>query len=158
MNQTVIPMIKEQQRFNRRVRAILLTGRGTILFIKRVKPGRAPYYVAPGGGMEDQDADLLATLHRELAEELGASIEALATAFVLEHTKAGKALQEHFFICRLWSYDLDQRHGPEFGDSARGQYIPVEVPLEVAALTRLNIKTPELLDYLLKHRDALQRM
>ncbi len=137
-----------------RVRAIILTKRDTILFIKRVKPDREPYFVAPGGGVEADDPGILAALHRELGEELGAQVDVLDMAFVLEHHKAGKDLQEYFFICRLIDYDLTRRHGPEFNDPARGQYIPYEVPL--AAITDLNIKTHELRDWLLDSLSLLQ--
>ena len=66
--------INNQQIAIQRVRAILLTERGTLMFIKRVKPDAPPYWVAPGGGVEDEDMSLIGTLHRELREELGASI------------------------------------------------------------------------------------
>ncbi|RMG79561.1 MAG: NUDIX domain-containing protein [Chloroflexi bacterium] len=146
------------QKRNRRVRAILLTPQGTLLFIKRVKTNKAPYYVAPGGGVEKEDADLLATLERELCEELGAEAEVLAPAFVLRHEKAGKRLEEYFFICRLHDYDLSKRHGPEFEDPSRGQYIPVEVPLDAEAIGALNIKTPELQTWLIANLEALKNI
>ena len=147
------------QRVNQRVRAILLTGADTILLIKRVKPAsRAFYWVAPGGGVEYDDADLHATLERELYEELGAVASVLDTAFVLEHFKAGKQLEEHFFICRLHHYDLSKRYGPEFKDPARGLYIPDEIPLQPGALRRVNFKTPELRDWMIRNLDWLRRL
>jgi 8-oxo-dGTP pyrophosphatase MutT (NUDIX family) len=127
-----------------RVRAILLTDRGTLMFIKRIKPGKSPYWVAPGGGVESYDAHLLDALDRELCEELGATVEVLETGFVLEHEKASKNLEEHFFICHLLDYNLDLRHGPEFSDPSRGEYLVVEIPLEAEALAAINIKTVEL--------------
>jgi len=141
---------------NQRVRAILLTDDQTLMFIKRVKPdGRPPYWVAPGGGVEEQDKTLLDTLHRELFEELGATIQVLRKAFVLEHTKAGKNLEEHFYICRLLDYDLTLRSGPEFDDPARGEYIPFEVELTVDAINAIHIKTAELQDWLLNNLNRL---
>lgn len=142
---------------NQRVRAILLTGNDSVLMIKRVKPnGSASYWVAPGGGVEFQDADLMATLERELHEELGAIATVLGTAFVLEHQKAGKQLEEHFFICRLRDYDLSKRYGPEFMDPARGEYIPHEVPLDSFELSRINFKTPELRNWMIGRLDYLR--
>ncbi len=144
---------------NQRVRAILLTDRDSVLFIKRVKPhNRAPYWVAPGGGVEHGDSDLVAALERELYEELGAAAAVLATAFVLEHQKAGKHLQEHFFICRLKNYDLSKRYGPEFDDPTRGEFIPEEIPLDEFALTRIHIKTPEMRDWMIQNLDYLRRL
>ncbi len=150
--------IKPISAINQRVRAILLTGKGTVLLIKRIKPNKtAPYWVAPGGGVESTDVDLLAALERELYEELGANAIVLDSAFVLEHRKAGKQLEEHFFLCLLEDYDLSKRYGPEFFDSSRGEYIPDEVALDVQVLRRLNIKTPELRDWLVERLDDLRR-
>jgi len=142
---------------NQRVRAILLTGDGSILLIKRVKPDRsAPYWVAPGGGVEWTDYDLIAALERELYEELGAAATVLATAFVLEHQKAGKDLEEHFFVCLLNDFDLSKRYGPEFSDPARGEFIPEFVPLDSAPLDGIPFKTPELRDWMRRHMDYLR--
>ncbi|MCY3573237.1 MAG: NUDIX domain-containing protein [Chloroflexi bacterium] len=148
---------KSERVINQRVRAILLTGRGSALLIKRVKPHkRLPYWVAPGGGVESWDSDLIAALERELFEELGARAIVLDTAFVLEHYKAGKQLEEHFFVCMLQDYDLSKRYGPEFTDPARGEYIPQEVPLDALALCRINIKTQQLRDWMLRNLDSLR--
>ena len=142
---------------NQRVRAILLTGDGSALLIKRVKPGSlAPYWVAPGGGVERADANLIATLERELYEELGAAASVLATAFVLEHEKAGKQLEEHFFVCLLQEFDLSRRYGPEFLDHSRGAFIPEFIPLDLVSLGKLHFKTPELRDWMIHHLDYLR--
>ena len=149
---------KERVLVDRRVRAILLTPGGAVLFIKRVKPfNGAPYWVAPGGGVEPDDLDLFAALERELYEELGAVATVLETAFVLEHRKAGKELEEHFFVCLLQNYDLSKRDGPEFADPARGEYLPDEVPLTAAALNRIDIKTPEMRDWMIANLGTLRR-
>ena len=150
--------IVDRARPNRRVRAILLTQNNKLLFIKRVKPGKSPYWVAPGGGVEDHDVSLLDALKRELSEELGATIDVLHNGFVLRHSKAGKELEEHFFVCRLNDYDLSQRHGPEFNDPSRGEYIPDEIELRPEQIRRINIKTEQLEDWLLAHLDELRTM
>ncbi|MCY4465575.1 MAG: NUDIX hydrolase [Chloroflexi bacterium] len=148
---------KSRRAINQRVRAILLTGDGSVLLIKRVKPyKRQPYWVAPGGGVESRDSDLEAALERELYEELGARAIVLETAFVLEHHIAGKQLEEHFFVCLLQEYDLSKRYGPEFADPARGEYIPQEVPLDALELFRINIKTGQLRDWMLRKLDYLR--
>ena len=142
---------------NQRVRAILLTGDGTLLLIKRVKPDAAtPYWVAAGGGVEWTDIDRIAALERELYEELGAVAKVLATAFVLEHEKAGKQLEEHFYVCLLQDLDLSKRYGPEFNDPARGEFIPEFVSLDLAHLGAINFKTPELYDWIIVHLDYLR--
>lgn len=138
-----------------RVRAILLTADGKLLFIKRVKPNSPPYWVAPGGGVE-ADETLLETLDRELREELGATVEVIERAFVLRHQKAGKDLEEHFFICKLVDYDLSLRHGPEFDDPERGEYLLDKVDIDNRALVKINIKTSELRDWLLENGHNLR--
>lgn len=148
---------KRTSAINRRVRAILLAGDGSLLLIKRVKPGgAAPYWVAPGGGVEWTDLDLIAALERELHEELGADATVLETAFVLEHEKAGKQLEEHFFVCLLHQFDLSKRYGPEFRDPARGEYIPAFVELAPAQLRAINFKTPELRQWMIKRLEYLR--
>jgi 8-oxo-dGTP pyrophosphatase MutT (NUDIX family) len=142
-----------------RVRAILLTPDKRILFIKRIKPDKpVPYWVAPGGGVEADDTSLLDALQRELVEELGARYEVIKEGFVLNHRKADKQLEEHFFICRLLDYDISQRHGPEFDDPARGQYIPDAILLTDEALQSIAIKTEELQQWLLDNLDELRKL
>lgn len=150
------PAFSQEARVQR-VRAILLTQDGHVLFIKRVKPNNTnPYWVAPGGGVEDDDPTLLDALDRELREELGAYADVIEEGFVLEHHKAGKNLQEFFFVCHLLDYDLSLRHGPEFDDPQRGEYIPDFVPLEARAIAALNILTEELKTWLVDNISYLR--
>ena len=153
------PAIIEEIPINQRVRAILLTDDNQLLFIKRLKPNnRKPYWVAPGGGVETEDNNILDALHRELDEELGATIDVIQKGFVLRHYKGEKNLEEHFYICRLLDYDLSQRNGPEFDDPKRGQYIPDVVALTEKAINSLNIKTTELRDWLLENLHILRKL
>lgn len=144
---------------NRRVRAILLTDDNRLLFIKRVKPDKpAPYWVAPGGGVEEEDNSVLDALHRELYEELGATVDVVKEGFILRHRKAKKNLEEYFYICRLLDYDLSQRNGPEFDDPARGEYIPDAVELTIDGIESIDIKTCELREWLLDNLHSLRRI
>ena len=59
-------------------RAILIDDDGRLVLIKRTKPGQAPYWTAPGGGVDATDVSVEAALHRELAEELGAEASGAA--------------------------------------------------------------------------------
>lgn len=149
----------EELPLNKRVRAILLTDENEVMFIKRIKPNNdAPYWVAPGGGVEEDDSNLLDALHRELEEELGATVDVIKHGFMLRHQKANKNLEEHFFICRLVNYDLSQRNGPEFDDPARGEYIPHAVALTTDAIDNINIKTTQLRDWLIDNLPQLRRI
>jgi ADP-ribose pyrophosphatase YjhB (NUDIX family) len=51
-----------------RVRALLITPAGELLTIRRIRPGKDPYWVLPGGGI-DAGEDLETALALELHEE-----------------------------------------------------------------------------------------
>jgi ADP-ribose pyrophosphatase YjhB (NUDIX family) len=92
---------------------------GRLVLIKRTKPGQAPYWTAPGGGVEDADASVEAALHRELAEELGATVTGASQVFLFSSpSDAGIAVQ-HCFVARLASMEESARsgraHGPAIG-------------------------------------------
>jgi 8-oxo-dGTP pyrophosphatase MutT (NUDIX family) len=135
----------------RTARAILLDGDDLIL-IKRTRPGVAPYWVTPGGGVEDTDSTVVDALHREVDEELGAKITDVVPCFVdtVEHIAerasdiSGVKVQ-HFFVCRLESMDLSLRHGPEV-DAPRGEYEIVRVPF-----SRVGIASVRLVPLSLRH-------
>ncbi|MFC7618580.1 NUDIX domain-containing protein [Actinokineospora soli] len=89
----------------RAARAILIDDLARLVLIKRIKPGQAPYWTAPGGGVENTDASVEAALHRELAEELGAEVTHVSQVFLFSSpSDAGVAVQ-HFFVARLARLD-----------------------------------------------------
>jgi ADP-ribose pyrophosphatase YjhB (NUDIX family) len=65
-------------------RAILIDDHGRLVLIKRTKSGQAPYWTAPGGGVDPSDESVDAALHRELAEELGAAASGAARVFLVQ--------------------------------------------------------------------------
>ncbi|MEU7890230.1 NUDIX domain-containing protein [Microbispora bryophytorum] len=91
------------------VRAILFDGDDVVLF-RRLRPGREPYWITPGGGVEPTDASPEAALRRELDEELGATTGPALHVFTL--VEPGRLSM--VFACRLVSLDLSRRSGPEF--------------------------------------------
>ncbi|MEZ4668534.1 MAG: NUDIX hydrolase [Anaerolineae bacterium] len=152
--------MSDTQKVNHRVRAILLTEEGNLLLIKRLRDGFAPYWVLPGGGVEITDESFEAALHRELAEELGGTAEVLHEVFTSEYPGWGDLqgwiVRHHYYVCRLVGYDISQRHGPEFSDPTRGQYIPENFPLESAVLSELNIYAEPIKAYLVAHAAGLR--
>ncbi|MBA0052862.1 NUDIX hydrolase [Streptomyces sp. AJS327] len=87
-------MADERPVVKRTARAILLDGDPgearppRMILIKRTKPGREPYWITPGGGVEPGvDRTVIEALHREVDEELGAKITDVVPAFVdtVEH-------------------------------------------------------------------------
>ena len=132
-----------------RVRAVLFDGDDRIVLLRRTKPGRPPYWAAPGGRVEPADADLETALEREIREELAAEIEIAGPLFALEAPEAG--VRQRFYRCRLTRRLDAQPTAPEYSDPARGGYLEVSVPLKADALRVLNIVPVELKDYLLGH-------
>lgn len=55
-----------------RVRVVMITADGSkMAVIRRHRPGREPYHVLPGGGIEPEDRSPEAAILREVREELG---------------------------------------------------------------------------------------
>lgn len=139
----------------RAARAILIDDHGQLVLIKRIKPEQAPYWTAPGGGVEDTDASVEAALHRELAEELGAEAAGASQVFLFSSpSDAGVAVQ-HFFVARLTSLDESARSGPEFNDPSRGGYELDRVDLRGADLAAIDLKPTALKEFILANREAL---
>jgi 8-oxo-dGTP pyrophosphatase MutT (NUDIX family)/DNA-binding transcriptional ArsR family regulator len=141
----------------RSARAILIDDEARLVLFKRTKPGRPPYWSTVGGGVEEADASLEATLHRELAEELGASAAGAIPVFLHSFYNGDGLTVQHYFVARLTALDLSTRHGPEFEDPSRGAYDPVRVPLTgpCAELNSLDLRPPPLKQFILANREAL---
>jgi 8-oxo-dGTP pyrophosphatase MutT (NUDIX family)/predicted house-cleaning noncanonical NTP pyrophosphatase (MazG superfamily) len=125
------------------VRAILLDGDDLILF-KRVRPGRPPYWITPGGGIEPDDASPEAALRRELDEELGATTGPAVPVAVLTEPGARHTV----YACRLHALDLSRRSGPEFGDPAMGTHEIQRIPCTAEAIRAVNLVPAPLADFL----------
>ncbi|MFC5719794.1 NUDIX domain-containing protein [Streptomyces gamaensis] len=154
----------------RTARAILLDSHGDpgphaefdMIVIKRTKPGQDPYWITPGGGMEPEDASVVAALHREVDEELGAKVVDVVPAFVdtvshsLHHAAHGVKVQ-HFFVCRLASMDLSLRHGPEV-DEPCGTYEVVRIPFTRAGIASVELVPPSLRAYLTANIEGVRAL
>jgi predicted house-cleaning noncanonical NTP pyrophosphatase (MazG superfamily)/8-oxo-dGTP pyrophosphatase MutT (NUDIX family) len=146
---------EEAVRTRHAVRAILLDDDGRLVLFHRVKPGRAPYWSAPGGGVEPEDAGPEAALRRELDEELGAVVGSLRQVFVCLEQTLGLHYLTTFYLCRLVSLDLSRRHGPEFDDPSRGAYDVDRVPCTAAAVEAIDLSPAPLAAYLRAHAEEL---
>lgn len=138
----------------RNARAILLDGDELVL-IKRTKPGRDPYWVTVGGGVEEDDDSLEAALHREIFEELGGTLEkAELVHLITGHLEDGIGVQ-HIFAARLAGMDLSVRTGTEFAKPDRGSYDIVRVPFTAEAVSELELMPPELADFVMANIEAI---
>ncbi|NLU76139.1 NUDIX hydrolase [Streptomyces sp. HNM0575] len=157
-------MPHERPVVKRTARALLLDADGTgaprLVLIKRTKPGREPYWITPGGGVEPGvDSSVIDALHREVDEELGAKVTDVVPAFVdtVPHTteQGGTGVKvQHFFVCRLASMDLSRRHGPEV-DEPCGEYEFVRVPFTREGIASVEVVPPALRSYLDKNIEGV---
>lgn len=139
----------------RSARAILIDERGRLVLIKREKPGHAPYWTAPGGGVEDTDSSIEAALHRELAEELGAEAAGVSQVFLISSPSDSGVTVQHFFVTRLTRLDESARSGPEFSDPSRGGYDLERIDLRGNDLAAIDLKPTALKEFVMANREAL---
>lgn len=138
-------------------RGLLLDGDDLLLWERRV-PGRPRYWVTPGGGVEEGDAGLEATLRRELKEELGATVGAAMEVFVSRHEEVTMTQVAHFFVCKLKTLDLGLQSGPEFGDPAQGEHRLARIPFTPEGLEGIELLPVELADYLKTNAGTIRRL
>ncbi|WP_250281159.1 NUDIX domain-containing protein [Frankia sp. CiP1_Cm_nod2] len=150
----------------RAARAILIDDDGYLVVFHRTPPGVAPYWSTVGGGVDPEDASVEAALHRELAEELGATVDRVQQVFLTSEPRPPKAggdrdgrrpglVVQHFFVCRLVTMDLTARTGTEFTNPAKGGYDIERVDLRGEDLAGFTLLPPALKEFILANRDAL---
>lgn len=138
----------------RNARAILLDGDELVL-IKRTKPGRDPYWVTVGGGVEEEDDSIEAALHREVFEELGGSLDRAELVHLITDVLENGIGVQHIFAARLAGMDLSVRTGTEFSRPERGGYEVVRVPFTADAVGTLNLMPTELSEFTAANIDAI---
>ncbi|WDT53537.1 NUDIX domain-containing protein [Streptomyces sp. G7(2002)] len=134
-----------------RVRAILITPDNTLLLMRRVRAGIAPYWVIIGGGVEDTDASREDALLREVREEIAGEAEITRLLHQLENAQGET---EYFYLAHIGKWNFDDRTGPEFQRDDRGEYLLDEIPLTTEALASVNLLPEEISNVL---REALER-
>ncbi|MFD8810415.1 NUDIX domain-containing protein [Streptomyces sp. NPDC059627] len=137
-------------RVRHNVRAVLLDG-DQLVFLRRRWPGCLPYCTTVGGGVEPYDTDLESALRREVMEELGATIGAPTEFLTLTEPGEKVTVVRHYFRAELLDMDLNRRGGPEPDDPDTGDFSPVRVAPAASALASLELRPPELVDYLCEH-------
>ena len=127
-----------------RVRAILITGDNRLLTIQRVKPGQAPYWVLPGGGVDPGDRSLEAALHREIREELAGAADIHSLLQIVDRGVE----RQYIYLARIHQWNFADRSGPEFREAGRGEYILEQTPLTRSGLASIDLVPPETADLL----------
>lgn len=130
-----------------RVRAVLITPDHQLLTIRRIRPGQPPYWVLPGGGVEDSDPDREGALQRELQEELAATADIHSLLQVIERPDE----RQYIYLAAVHTWTFADRTGPEFTNPTRGDYHLDEIPLTAAALHTINLKPDEIATFLADH-------
>ncbi|MGH3564891.1 MAG: NUDIX hydrolase [Pseudonocardia sp.] len=96
-----------------------------------------------------------AALHRELAEELGATVSAVSQVFLVSSPADGGVSVQHIFAARLAGIDEQARTGAEYTDPSRGGYELDHVDLRGDALAGIDLKPAALKEFILANRAAL---
>jgi 8-oxo-dGTP pyrophosphatase MutT (NUDIX family) len=130
-----------------RVRGMLVTPAGSVLTIRRERPGIPPYWVLPGGGVEPGDASLEGALIREVEEELAARPHIHGLLHVVDDQDG----PQYIFLARIDTWSGENRTGPEFADPTRGSYHPEPVPLTVESLAAIDLKPAAVAEFLTRH-------
>jgi ADP-ribose pyrophosphatase YjhB (NUDIX family) len=136
-------------------RAILLDDEGRLVLLRRTRPGQAPYWTTAGGGVEDSDGSAEAAMYRELKEELGAEATGASQVLLFSFPARDGLAIAHFFVARLVRMDISARSGPEFADPARGTYDPDAFDLLGEELEGIDLRPPEVKQFILANREAL---
>jgi ADP-ribose pyrophosphatase YjhB (NUDIX family) len=141
----------------RSARAILIDDDGNLVLIRRTKPGVPVYWTTAGGGVEGTDASVEAAMHREIAEELGATAIGASQVFLASGPSRFGLTVSHYFVARLTGIDLSLRTGPELSNPAKGRYDEDRVSLrdDGGALAAVDLRPAVLRQFILANRVAL---
>jgi ADP-ribose pyrophosphatase YjhB (NUDIX family) len=144
-----------QRIVKRSARAILLDEDDRLVLMKRSKPGRDPYWVTVGGGVEEVDASIEDGLHREVVEELGGKLGRVELVYLITDQLQDGVGVQHIFAARLESMDPSARTGTEFSRPERGDYEIVRLPFTREAIAGIALMPPELARFAAENVDAI---
>lgn len=134
----------------RSARAVLIDDGARLVTIKRTRPGVAPYWTTPGGGIDPEDVGREAALERELLEELGATAVVGQQLTLVTSPADGGLSVQYFFAACLVSLDVALRSGAEHTDAGRGGYELERIPLD--RLAEYDLKPSKIKHFILDNR------
>lgn len=138
----------------KRCRAIICSPDGSkVLGIIRQKPGRDPYIVYPGGGIEEEDSTAIAAIRRELLEELNLHDEdILLDERVLRFSDEVGGDQFYYLGVAREEFEDLTIHGPESerDQSISGTYLPAWIP--IGQSVSANFQPPEVSQLIVAYR------
>ena len=137
-----------------RCRAIVFNPDGTkVLGILRQRPGREPYVVYPGGGVDDEDQSAMAAVRRELSEELGLSDDDVyLNGRVLSFDDEVGHDQFYYLGQAVEEFKGLTIHGPEAKRdyAVSGTYNPMWI--DVSDIENANFQPSEISRIIIEHR------
>jgi ADP-ribose pyrophosphatase YjhB (NUDIX family) len=135
-----------------RVRALLVTPDGDFLVFRRVRPGvEHPYWILPGGGVDDGET-LAEALERELREEIAGVADVHGLLYIFE----GEFDRHYIYLARVrsWSDRAADRSGPEFSEPDVGEHLLQKLPLTVESVEQIDLKPEAFAEFLLSQLRA----
>lgn len=138
----------------RSARAVLIDGDELVL-IRRTRPGRAPYCVTVGGGVEADDASVEDALHREVYEELGGTLSHAQLIYLITDELEAHIGVQYIYAACLQNMDLAARTGTEFSKPERGGYEVIRVPFTADSVRAMNVMPPPLAEFIAANVEAI---
>jgi ADP-ribose pyrophosphatase YjhB (NUDIX family) len=137
-----------------KARGIVRTPSGSIVLMRRQRPGEAPYWTLPGGRVETRDATARDALVRELREELGAEAEVGALVDDLDDGSLddrGRRVRTLAYEATIEGWSEMEPTAPELAKPWKGTYAIEEHAPDPVALGALPFRPHQ-------HAELLQRL
>lgn len=136
----------------RRVRAILITEKHTLILIKQLpqKPRQQPMWVAPGDSIVPDGADDKQILREALLAQLGVEVKIINLAMQLFMSRW------NFYLCKVVSVNPNRRSPQAIAEHANGLYKVDELRLEEVVIKQKTIQPRALRDYLMANLPMLR--
>jgi ADP-ribose pyrophosphatase YjhB (NUDIX family) len=140
-----------------KARGIVRTPTGSIVLLRRQRPGEEPYWTLPGGRVETRDATARDALVRELREELGAEARVGALVDDLDdghEDDRGRRVRTLVYEASIERWSAEERAMPELAKPWKGTYAIEEHAPDPTALGALPFRPQQHADLFRKLLDV----